>query len=71
MCGNLLIIMSQINKQNELPEILTLSDVAQYLQISERSVHRLIQANKIKKLPIGKIRINKNDLLSFVEGGAN
>jgi len=65
------IIMTQLNKQNELPEILTLSDVAKYLQISERSVHRLIQANKLRRLPIGKVRVNKNDLLAFVEGGAS
>jgi len=63
--------MTQLNKQNELPEILTLSDVAKYLQISERSVHRLIQANKLRRLPIGKVRVNKNDLLAFVEGGAS
>ena len=61
--------MSNLNNTKELPEILTLSDVANYLQISERSVHRLLQSNKLRKLPIGKVRVNKNDLLAFVEGG--
>jgi len=63
--------MNEIYTNKELPEILTLQDVAKYLQISERSVHRLIEQNKLRRLPIGRIRVNKNDLLAFVEGGAS
>ena len=51
----------------ELPEILTVSDVADYLKVSTRTVTRLIKDNKLKKLPVGRIRIHKIDLLDFLD----
>jgi len=60
---------------SELPEILTVSEVANYLKVSDRTITRLIRANKLKKLPVGRIRIHKIDFVDFlniqdeVEGG--
>ncbi|MEC5425490.1 helix-turn-helix domain-containing protein [Virgibacillus sp. C22-A2] len=49
-------------------EIMTVSQVAEYLQLSEVTTYKLVQENKIPGFKIGRHwRVKKEDLNEFIE----
>ncbi|WHH60954.1 helix-turn-helix domain-containing protein [Petroclostridium sp. X23] len=49
-------------------EILTVSQVAEYLQLSEMTTYKLVQEGKIPAFKIGRHwRVKKSDLNAFIE----
>lgn len=53
-----------------LPEILTLKQVAEFLQVSNLTIQRAIQSGRLKAFKPGRdYRILKDDLIAFIEGG--
>jgi excisionase family DNA binding protein len=49
-------------------EIMTLRQVAEYLQISEVTTYRLVQDSKIPAFKVGRSwRVKKEDLNDFIE----
>ena len=52
-------------KSDDVPEVLTVEEAAQYLKVSPASVRRMVQANRIPYFRIGKrnIRIFKTGLV--------
>ena len=52
-------------------EFKTVKEVADYLDISERSVYRYIKGKKLKALKIGSWRISITDLQEFIRGSTN
>lgn len=52
-----------------LPEILTLKQVAEFLQVSNLTIQRAIQAGKLKAFKPGRDhRILKEDLIAYIQG---
>lgn len=52
----------------EEKEIMTISQVAKYLQISEVTTYRLVQDGKIPAFKVGRgWRVKKEDLNEFIE----
>jgi excisionase family DNA binding protein len=53
----------------KLPDILTLKQVAEFLQVSNLTIQRAIQAGRLKAFKPGRdYRILKEDLIKFIEG---
>jgi excisionase family DNA binding protein len=52
-------------------KFLTIKDVAEKLDISQRSVNRYIEAKKLKATKIGFWRITAQDLQDFVKRSSN
>ncbi|TLS37036.1 helix-turn-helix domain-containing protein [Pseudalkalibacillus caeni] len=53
-------------------EILTISQVADYLQISEMTTYKLVQEGKIPGFKVGRHwRVKKADLAEFIEKQKN
>ena len=50
---------------------LTIGDVAKYLQLGERTVHRYVKEGRIKAVKIGGWRIMKKDLQDFIQQSSN
>ncbi|MGE4282741.1 MAG: helix-turn-helix domain-containing protein [Clostridia bacterium] len=49
-------------------EILTVSQVAEYLQLSEMTTYKLVQEGKMPAFKIGRHwRVKKSDLNAFIE----
>ncbi|MDQ0258071.1 excisionase family DNA binding protein [Evansella vedderi] len=49
-------------------EIMTVSQVAEYLQLSEMTTYKLVQEGKIPAFKIGRHwRVKKDDLNEFIE----
>ncbi len=49
-------------------EIMTVSQVAEYLQLSEMSTYKLVQEGKIPAFKIGRHwRVKKEDITEFIE----
>lgn len=49
-------------------EILTVSQVAEYLQLSEMSTYKLVQEGRIPAFKIGRHwRVKKSDLISLID----
>ncbi|MGM8366610.1 helix-turn-helix domain-containing protein [Virgibacillus sp. W0181] len=49
-------------------EIMTVAQVAEYLQLSEMTTYKLVQDNKIPGFKIGRHwRVKKEDLNEFIE----
>ncbi|MCY9158062.1 DNA-binding protein [Bacillus licheniformis] len=49
-------------------EIMTVSQVAEYLQISEMTTYKLVQEGKIPAFKIGRHwRVKKEDLTEYIE----
>lgn len=49
-------------------DIMTISQVAEYLQISEMTTYKLVQEGKIPAFKIGRHwRVKKDDLHEFIE----
>ncbi|MBP7223430.1 MAG: helix-turn-helix domain-containing protein [Sedimentibacter sp.] len=54
---------------DNLPEILTLKQIAEFLQVSNLTIQRAIKSGKLKAFKPGRdYRILKEDLISFIEG---
>jgi len=52
----------------KLPDILTLKQVAEFLQVSNITIQRAIQTGKLKAFKPGRdYRILKEDLISYIE----
>jgi excisionase family DNA binding protein len=52
-----------------LPEILTLKQAAEFLQVSNLTIQRAIKSGKMKAFKPGRdYRILKEDLIAFIEG---
>ena len=50
---------------------LTVEDVAEYLQVGVRTVHRYVKDGHIKAIKIGRWRIMKKDLQDFIKRSSN
>ncbi|MEQ6389942.1 helix-turn-helix domain-containing protein [Bacillaceae bacterium S4-13-58] len=49
-------------------EIMTISQVAEYLQLSEMTTYKLVQEGKLPGFKIGRHwRVKKDDLLEYIE----
>jgi excisionase family DNA binding protein len=49
-------------------EIMTIAQVAEYLQISEMTTYKIVNEGKIKAFKIGRHwRVKKEDLTEFIE----
>lgn len=52
----------------ELPDVLTLKETAQYLKISYAKIHEMVHANEIPHFRIGRaIRVNKHVLKNWLD----
>jgi len=52
--------------------MLTIHDVAQNLNVDERTIRELIRKNELRAIKIGKEwRVTENDLDAYVNGHAN
>ncbi|WP_315118651.1 helix-turn-helix domain-containing protein [uncultured Clostridium sp.] len=57
-----------IYENHNTDEIMTISEVAEYLKISEVTTYKLVQEGKMPAFKIGRHwRIKKNDLTEFIE----
>lgn len=55
-------------KKEEYPEIMTVSQVAEYFQISEMTTYKLVQEGTIPAFKIGRHwRVKRDDLDEFIE----
>lgn len=53
---------------NNLPDILTVGQLAEFLQISNQTVSRAIKADKLKAFKVGKDwRIERNEVLKWID----
>ncbi len=50
---------------------LTVKRVADYLQVHERTIYRLIKAKKLKATKIGSWRITFKDIQDFIKRSSN
>lgn len=50
-----------------MKKLLTLQEVAEILNVSEKSVYRYIKADKLKAKKIGQWRIRPEDLKKFIK----
>jgi len=55
----------------EKSDFLTVEEVADYLQVDQRTVYRYIHAKKIKATKIGSWRILVEDLQDFIKRSTN
>jgi len=54
-----------------MSKLLTLSDVADHLQVSRRTVERLVHAGKLEAVYIGRVvRVRPCDIDKFLAGGS-
>lgn len=57
-----------MTKENNNDEIMTVSEVAKYLKISEVTTYKFVQEGKIPAFKIGRHwRVKKSDLNEFIE----
>lgn len=55
-------------KLDDLDDILTVAEVAEYLKISRPTVYAAVTEKKLKPLKVGRvIRIHKTDLKHYIE----
>lgn len=55
-------------KLDELPDVLTVAEVAKYLRLSTRTVYRLIEEDALKASRYGRsIRVLKTELIIYLE----
>ncbi|MGE5613186.1 MAG: helix-turn-helix domain-containing protein [Bacillota bacterium] len=53
---------------DNLPEILTIKQLAEFLQVSDQTIKRAIKARKLKAFKIGKDwRIEKEEVIKWVK----
>ena len=54
---------------DSLPEILTVKQAAEFLQVATITIQRAIKNGKLKAFKVGsEYRIHKENLISFLEG---
>lgn len=54
----------------QLPELLTVQQVADYLQVSVPTVRRMVSEGSIRSVKIGRVRrIQKEALVELIEAG--
>jgi excisionase family DNA binding protein len=64
--------MTPPGRSNSVEPLLTVEDVAARLQLSVRSIRRLIAENKLCVIRIGRsVRVRPEDLTSFVDHAAS
>lgn len=57
-----------MNNNKNLDEIMTISEVAEYLKISEVTTYKFVQEGKIQGFKVGRHwRIKRSDLSEFIE----
>jgi len=57
-----------MDKDNIIDEIMTISEVAQYLKISEVTTYKFVQERKILGFKVGRHwRVKRSDLSDFIE----
>ena len=57
-----------IDESQKTDEIMTITEVAEYLKISEVTTYKLVQEGKMPAFKIGRHwRIKKSDLTEFIE----
>lgn len=57
-----------MNNDNHENEIMTVSDVAEYLKISEMTTYKFVQDGKIPAFKVGRHwRVKRSDLSQFIE----
>ena len=54
-----------------MEKLLTLTETAEYLRVSERSVLRYIKAGRLRASRIGQWRIKESDLEKFLKENSN
>ncbi len=60
--------MSVMSDMNEVPDLLSVKEVAELLHISERTVHRMIERKELPAYKVGKvIRVERKDVLKYLE----
>jgi excisionase family DNA binding protein len=52
-------------------KLLTIKEVAKYLRVSERSVLRYIEAERLKATKVGYWRVSEKDLEDFIKKNSN
>ena len=52
-------------------DFFTIAEVAKYLQISERSVYRFVEAKQLKATKLGSWRVTEKDLQDFIKSRTN
>lgn len=53
---------------NKLPNILTVKQLAEFLQVSDQTVVRSIKSEKLKAFKVGKDwRIERNEVLKWID----
>lgn len=58
--------------QNEYPEILTLEQTAEYLQVTYRTIQKLVDSGDLKASKIGRIwRVRKQDIEDYLDSTSN
>lgn len=58
--------------QRDFPEILTLDQAAEYLQVVPRTIQRLIERGELKASKVGRIwRIRKQDIQDYLDNVSN
>lgn len=56
-------------KIDDLPDVLTVTQLAKFLRISKNTAYKLIREDRIRIKRLGRIiRISKHDLIIFVNG---
>ena len=56
-------------EREELPEVMTIKDVKQFLKIGRNSAYDLVNRKEFRVLRVGKsIRINRADFLRWFDG---
>ncbi|MEW9097273.1 MAG: helix-turn-helix domain-containing protein [Clostridiaceae bacterium] len=57
-----------IDESHKTDEIMTITEVAEYLKISEVTTYKLVQEGKMPAFKIGRHwRVKKSDLTEFIE----
>lgn len=57
---------------DQLPELLTVREAAEYARVDGKTIRRAIWARRLKASRVGRaIRINKEDLRRYLETGAS
>ena len=59
--------MKKTDSNNELPVLMTITEVALYLGVHENSVRNYIKDGKLKRCSVGRPRFFKEDVVQFLK----